>query len=131
MDPQQQNFNPAPNQSPNPTPNPPLAPTPTPAPKKRMTGRTKLALWLLIGPTALLIVTFILFAISNFIASIAAPVNTAPGELFPEQSTSSPFINIALFLVGSISVITWLPGLIVGIVLLASKPAQPPQPPQL
>ena len=95
---------------------------PLPAQKKHMAGRTKLALWLMIGPTALLVVSFLLFAIVNFVASTATP---APGELFAEQSAISPIVNVLLFLIGIVTIVTWLPGLIIGIVLLATKPTLP------
>jgi len=74
-----------------------------------MTVRTKAALWLMIGPTALLIVTFMLFAMTNWVVSSFAPVSIA-----------TTIINILLFIAGSVSMLTWLPGLIVGIVLLAT-----------
>lgn len=84
-----------------------------------MTKRTKGALWLLIGPTALLIATFILFAIVNWM-SVAFAAPSVEGELFSETPIWASLINVVLFIVGTLSVVTWLPGLIVGIVLLAS-----------
>jgi hypothetical protein len=101
----------------------PIPITPSTAPKNR-SKRTVLALWLMIGPTTLIIVTFILFALLNWVfgATIPAPTS-AEGELFAESST--PLIitlgNVLLFLAGAISVITFLPGLIIGIVLLATR----------
>lgn len=84
--------------------------------------RTKIALWLMIAPTALIIVVFMLFAILNFVfyTPAAAP---AEGELFTESPSSlfTTISNVILFVVGAISVTTFLPGLITGIVLLATR----------
>jgi hypothetical protein len=91
----------------------------------KLDGRTKGALWLLIGPTALLILTFMLYAIINLIsAGVAepAPVSSGtPDSLFAEDPAGTTAANIILFLFGALGVLTWLPGLIIGIVLLATK----------
>ncbi|MFY9228450.1 MAG: hypothetical protein WAO28_03975 [Candidatus Microsaccharimonas sp.] len=84
-----------------------------------MTKRTKGALWLLIAPTALIVLTFILYAIVNLIASTATPPPTE-GQLFTETPAGMVIINVILFIVGTLATVAWLPGLIVGIVLLAS-----------
>jgi hypothetical protein len=80
--------------------------------------RTVLALWLMIGPTALIVVTILLYAIMNFMFAQATP---AGDDLFAEQTAGQTIANIILFIVGAISVMTWLPGLIIGIILLATK----------
>jgi len=67
-------------------------------------------LWLLIAPTALIIATFVLYAIVNF--AIGSTDNV---------SIVRSIMNILLFMVGAISIITWLPGLIIGIILLATR----------
>lgn len=67
----------------------------------------KLALWLLIAPTALLIVTFILYL---FLNGLLEEVNVARG-----------IANVILFISGLVGIIAWLPGLITGIVLLVTK----------
>jgi hypothetical protein len=85
-----------------------------------MTSRTKVALWLLISPTALLITTFILFAGVNFLFILLAPM-PADGEAVSTAPIGSTIVNIILFVFGTIGVISWLPGLITGIVLLATK----------
>ena len=112
-------------QTPTPTPNPAPTPTPTstPAPNYptgKMTGRTKAALWLMIAPTALFVVTFILYAIANFITTATAPEPEA-GQLFSNDGGGVIIVNVLLFLAGVVSFLTWLPGLIIGIVLLATK----------
>lgn len=80
--------------------------------------RTVLALWLMIGPTALIVVSIILFAIANFIMSLTMPQTSS---MFAAQSVGQTIVNVILFIVGAVAVITWLPGLITGIVLLATK----------
>jgi len=114
-------------QTPTPAPNPTPAETPaqTPAlapthPSGKMTGRTKAALWLMIAPTGLFIATFILYAITNFITTATAPEPEA-GQLFSSGGGGIVIVNVLLFLTGVVSFLTWLPGLIIGIVLLATK----------
>ena len=85
-----------------------------------MTGRTKTALWLMIGPTALLIATFLAYAVVNLMFASAVTTATNETTLFAEQSPIQSIINVLLFLVGAIGSLTWLPGLITGIVLLAT-----------
>lgn len=107
-------------------------PTPTPtetpvvAPQvKKMSGRTKAALWCLIAPTALIVVTAILYSIVNTLFPVTLINETG------FTTTASPLqsiINVLLFAAGSIGALAWLPGVITGIVLLATnKPATPPQ----
>lgn len=86
----------------------------------KLSGRTKGALWLLIGPTALLILTFALFALTNWISVSTMQAPTA-GELFGSQPVWVPIVNVILWLVAVLSFIAWLPGLIIGIILLATK----------
>jgi len=73
----------------------------------------------LIGPTALIIASLLLYAIFNYFYGMTAG---SSDELF--GAAPSPFmtlINILLYIVGMISVITWLPGIVIGIVLLATR----------
>ena len=84
-----------------------------PAQQRKITGRTKLALWLMIGPTALLIVTFAGYAAVNL--AFSGTVDESPIKVV---------LNVLLFLVGVISVVAGLPGLITGIVLLATPKKQ-------
>lgn len=82
--------------------------------------RKKIALLLLIGPTALIISSVILYAILNFVfSSISQGSNE--GEMFATQSPIQHVVNVLLFLVGSVSVLAWVPGIIGGIILLATK----------
>ena len=80
--------------------------------------RTILALWLMIGPTALIVVSILAYALVNFITAQTAP---EAGALFSEPSAGTTVMNVVLFIVGAVSVMTWLPGLIIGIILLATK----------
>ncbi|HEV7952222.1 MAG TPA: hypothetical protein VGO98_02505 [Candidatus Saccharimonadales bacterium] len=82
--------------------------------------RKILALWLLIGPTALIVGSLILHAIANFILSSTTPAPTE-GEMFGPQSPIQSVVNVILFAIGAISVITWLPGIIIGIILLTTQ----------
>lgn len=95
-----------------------VQPSQTSAPA-RMQPRKKVALWLLIAPTSLLIVTFALFAFVNFFSTLLAPI-TADTEIMT-QPVALTITNVVLFLFGAIASIAWLPGLIAGIILLATE----------
>lgn len=120
--PEQQNYQPP--TAPQPpvapvAPQPPVAPqSPAPsvveAPRK---SHKKLALWLIIGPSALFIVAIGLSILSNLIFNSTS----ADGELFGDASPLKSIFNIFFFLSMLVSFITWLPGLIIGIVLLAKQ----------
>lgn len=70
----------------------------------------------LIGPTALFVLSILIYAIVNFIAaSIGADSFSTDVPLW------KTIANVVLFLIGAVSVITWLPGIIVGIILLATR----------
>lgn len=83
--------------------------------------RRVIALWLLIGPTALIIGSLLLYAIVNFILASTMPATPPEGEAFGSQSPIQTILNVILFLVGAVSVMTWLPGIIAGIVLLTTE----------
>ncbi len=73
---------------------------------------------LLAGPTALFIITFLLFAINNYMFSAYALQSS--GE-FANVGIVQTTINILAFLFGVVAFITWLPGVIIGIILLATR----------
>jgi hypothetical protein len=77
-----------------------------------------LGLLLLIGPSALLLLSILLYSVANLMAN-SQPTGT--DQLFPEPTPLLVVANIFLFIVGGISVITWLPGIIIGIILLNKK----------
>lgn len=91
------------------------AAVPTPVSNRR---RVVLALWLMIGPTALIICSILLYAIVNFAFGAADSNSTEP---FGHQNALQSVINIFMFIVGAVAVVAWLPGLVTGIVLLATK----------
>jgi hypothetical protein len=73
-----------------------------------------IALWLLIGPTALIVGSILLYAIVNF---IIAGANASENSMHTVQTVT----NIILFILGAISFTAWLPGIIIGIVLLTTQ----------
>lgn len=89
-----------------------------PSPQER---RAKLQLiWGIIClavPSALWIIVITLAAVSNFAFS-SIPTN---GALFHQPSVAQVVINIFVFLLGAVAFLTWLPGIIVGIILLATR----------
>lgn len=96
---------------------PPTEPAAATAPT--IPGKRKaIALWLLIGPTALIIGSILLFAVANYVTASLAP---ASSDLIAPTPPLNAAINIILFAVGAVSVITWLPGIVIGIILLASS----------
>ncbi len=76
----------------------------------------------LIAPTALLVVSILAYALINFIASTTS-ATPAGAETLVAESTPiwQSAGNIILFLVGGFSAITWLPGIIGGIILLSTR----------
>ena len=105
----------------------PPAPQPTPvdAAKIKKTNKVKTtwAIICLVGPTALIVLSVVLYAVFNFIAGSQETASIASNTLFSEAGPSPlrTIGNILLFLVGIISILTWLPGIVVGIVLLATR----------
>jgi small-conductance mechanosensitive channel len=97
---------------------PPVNQTAATAPAKNT--RKILALWLLIGPTALIVSSIILYAVVNLITASLTPA-PADGALISQTPVLQSIINIILFLVGVVSVIAWLPGIIAGIILFATQ----------
>lgn len=107
--------------------------------RKKVTGRTKLALWLLIGPTALIAVCIISFSVANAVSGNipnglpdscaqsalldgSADTKDCTDSLFGKTTATESIINSILFTFMGIGVLTWFPGLIAGSVLLAKRP---------
>ncbi len=63
------------------------------------------------------------YAILNFIAGSQEAAQVASDSLFAEAGPSPLHTigNVLLFLVGAIAVMTWLPGIIIGIILLSTR----------
>lgn len=75
--------------------------------RKKLIGRTKLALWLIVGPTVFLTLLFAFFALSN---------NDWMSVLTLTSADTTPLV------VGAIGLVLWLGGLIAGVVLLSTRP---------
>lgn len=77
----------------------------------------------LVAPTALVIVSVLAYVILNLIAGSQETAHVASDSLFSEAGPSPlrTIGNVILFAVGAIAVMTWLPGIIVGIILLATR----------
>ncbi len=86
--------------------------------KTKQSTPTSVGITLVAGPTTLIILTRTLYAVVNF---IIASVTRSPDALFGESEPVAAFINIILFILGTLGVVAWLPCLIIGIILLASK----------
>ena len=99
------------------TPAPGELPAQPPSAKK---SHKVLGLFLLLGPTAFIILSIILYAVLNFIFS-STPQPSTDGSLYPDQSPVQSILNILLFLAGLVGMLAWLPGIIIGIILLAKK----------
>lgn len=103
------------------TPAQPAATDPmAPAAARKRDPKLTWGLVCLIGPTALIVVSIMAYAIANFIISSTAGPDMSSGIL-SEPSVGARIVNVILFIIGAISVITWLPGLIIGIALLATR----------
>lgn len=77
----------------------------------------------LAGPTLLIIGAIALYAIVNLIAlSIGQPSS----DMLETASPMTRALNIILFILGVLGTLTWLPGIIGGIVLLATRRKLPP-----
>ena len=102
-----------------------MQPTETTHPvQKKIDRRTKVALWIMIGPTALIIVTLVAYAVVNIVTGAVPPDQDAALNPNPDSIQAAlaiSIINIVLFAIGSLSFLAWLPGLITGIVLLATR----------
>lgn len=72
----------------------------------------------LIGPTALLLITIMSYAVINF---VAAQSITSDGVLFAPPSIAHTVANVVMFLIGALATLTWLPGIVIGIILLAQR----------
>lgn len=90
-----------------------------PVSSRKNTRRT-VALWLLIGPTALIIGTLILYAVIGYLLTVGAPLQPN-GLSYHDPSIFSVGANIFLFIAAIVGITTWLPGLIIGTILLVTK----------
>lgn len=75
----------------------------------------------LIGPSAAIIVSVLLYALIGYFTSLAADSSLT------EPSAGRSIANIIMFLIGIVSILAWLPGMVVGIILLATRKPIPRQ----
>ncbi len=96
----------------------PVQPQAQPVVAHSSKARTVWGIVLLTVPTILFVLAIILSAVSNY----AFVQETAQdGSLFAETSAAQAIINIFVFLFGLVAFLSWLPGIIIGIILLATK----------
>lgn len=98
----------------------------------------KLPIFLMIGPALGLVLSLILYAVINFMVASSAPeVSTAPSlsdhagitqtvddqsvELFGDSSIFRTTSNVLLFILGSVSMLAFVPCLIFGIITLNKR----------
>lgn len=83
---------------------------PVAQPHKKMTKRTIWGLVLLIAPSAFGILTLIMSFVVNYYIDL-------------DDDTANSIVQIVFTLLNLIVSITWLPGVVIGIILLATKPS--------
>ncbi len=85
----------------------------------------RLPIILMVWPTVGIILSIVLYAVVNLIASSAAPAAPVDGELFAQQNPLQTTANVLLFLVGGLSValgpISFIAGLVLLIIRLQKK----------
>lgn len=92
----------------------------------------------LIGPTALIVGALLVYALVNFISASMSPALADCGGFadvetcvqdsgFGDDSIGERTLNVIMFLTGAFSVATWLPGIIAGIILIATRKPVPQQ----
>lgn len=105
--------------------------------KKQAETSLKLPIFLIIGPALGLVLSIILYAVINFIItsstgstpdamspSLSDGASVASGgdtELYGDSSIFRTVSNVVLFLLGSVSVLAFLPCLIFGIIILNKR----------
>jgi Na+/proline symporter len=80
-------------------------------------SKKRLALILIIGPTSLFILAIVVSIVSNLLFN----TQMSEGELFNQVPVGKTVFNIIIFLLSAVAFLTWLPGLIIGIILLAKQ----------
>lgn len=101
-----------------------------------------LPLFLIIGPAAILILSILLYAVISFAAAavttaVSPPtgmsdsetplsISNSAGYEFPDTPIAQQIANIVLWLVAAVSMLAFIPCLVIGIVMLSSR--RSPQP---
>lgn len=75
----------------------------------------------LVGPTALVVVSLIAYFVLHYATGGSWQYAHGDSSMFAEPPMIRTIGNILLFCVGAIAAITLLPGIIIGIVLLATR----------
>ena len=97
-------------------------PTPNETPhRKKLAKRTKVALLLIIAPTLMIAFALFSFSILNLIFN---PTfwPTPDTEAVTNTPLGITILNVLFFAIGGAGIVAWLPGIIIGAVLLAKKP---------
>ncbi|MFZ1250756.1 MAG: hypothetical protein WAR37_04900 [Candidatus Microsaccharimonas sp.] len=90
--------------------------------KKKIPSRTKKALILILAPTLMIIISFICFALINLVFNQTFWMKP-DGEPVAETLLFVTILNIIFFTIGVVGIISWLPGIVIGGILLAKKPS--------
>lgn len=102
---------------------------------KRLNRRKHLGVWLIIWPFIGLFVSLIIFALANWVFGSSVGTTSSGGiqagaemanSVSADESGASMFttiVNVLLFIMGSLSIALGFPSIIIGIVLLATKPS--------
>lgn len=85
---------------------------------KSDTKLTVLAYALLLGPTILWAIAFFIFAVGNY---MLGSLDMNAGGEFRNTGPIQIFFNITGFLIAGLAFLTWLPGIIIGAVMLATQ----------
>ncbi len=87
------------------------------SPEMPRKGRKTLAFALLLGPTVLIAVAFLCTLLAGQLGNAVAPNE----ETFGDTPVAVTILNLISFIGMTVGIIVWLPGLIIGIVLLARR----------
>lgn len=103
-----------------------------------------LPLFLIIGPAAILILSILLYAVISFAAAavttaVSPPtgmsdsetplgISNSAGYEFPETPIAQAIANIILWLVAAVSMLAFIPCLVIGIIMLSSRRSPQPNP---
>ena len=91
--------------------------------KEQKKGK-KLALFLILGPSLGMVGAILLYAIINFIISSFSGGDVSgaqSSDLYGDNNIFKTIANVLLFLLGAISVASFFPCLVVGIILLSRR----------
>lgn len=105
------------------SPQPPPVSLPTDIEQVQKTNRLKLT-WGIICltlPTVLFIITVVGYTVIEYFIIQQTANYAASDSLFPDRNPIIKTLNIILRLSSIVSILAWLPGIITGIILLATR----------